>query len=53
MYLITRPFVWIFKGIKWLVGLPARTYRSIRDRRHRSRVKGLVKADRASKRSTG
>lgn len=43
IYLITRPFVFLFKLVKMILFMPVRMFRAARDRRYRSRVKMLTK----------
>ena len=45
MYLLSRPFVWLFKLLKKIVLLPAQIFQSVRDRRMRKNVKQMVKAN--------
>ena len=42
IYLLTRPFAWLFKGLLFVVMLPVRTFRAVRDHRERKRVKMLA-----------
>ena len=43
IYLITRPFVFLFKLVKMILFMPVRMFRTARDRRYRRRVKVLTK----------
>ena len=45
MYLLSRPFVWLFKLLKKIVLLPAQIFHSVRDRRMRKNVNQMVKAN--------
>ena len=49
MYLLSRPFVWLFKLLKKIVLLPARIFHSARDRRMRKNVNQMVKANKDAK----
>ncbi len=52
MYLLTRPFVWLFKLLKKIVLLPAQIFKSVRNRRMRKNVKQMVKANKTAKKES-
>ena len=49
VYLLTRPFVWLFKLLVRIVKLPGQAYKSARDRRVRTQVRQVVKDNKAAK----
>jgi hypothetical protein len=52
VYLLSRPFVWLFKLLKKIVLLPAQIFHSVRDRRMRKNVNQMVKANKDAKKES-
>jgi len=52
VYLLSRPFVWLFKLLKKIVLLPGQIFHSVRDRRMRKNVNQMVKANKDAKKES-